>query len=103
MEKENVFKVENNNVHMQKEGKKKDIWDIIMTILIWLGIAALLIWAILKGLGVLHSPVWIDMIPYYGIGVAGAGSLYKLGKIKRSIEVTEEKVNELIYNINSKV
>ena len=57
-------------------------WDI----LIYLGLLLLVGWAMLKSLGVINSPVWIDMLPYYGIALAGLGGAYKLGKIMNGIE-----------------
>ena len=57
-------------------------WDI----LIYLGLLLLVGWALLKSLGIINSPVWIDMIPYYGVALAGLGGAYKLGKIMNGIE-----------------
>ncbi len=37
--------------------------------LIWLGIAAVTVWALGKAIGWISSPIWVDMIPIFG-GVA---------------------------------
>lgn len=89
MIKENIYKKQIANKNMKKEW---DVWDY----LIWGGIIALLAWALLKSLGVIHSPVWVDMIPYEGIGIASIGAVYKLGKIKKGIEETDKKVDKLL-------
>jgi hypothetical protein len=65
-------------------------------ILLWLGVVLILIWVLLKSFGVIHSPVWIEMVPYFGIGISIAGGAYKLGKIMNSIEDTGKKVNKLV-------
>ena len=76
---------------MNKRGRIT-FWDI----LIWFGIALILGWAILKSLGILHSPIWTEMIPYFGVGAAAIGASYKIGKIMRGIEITNSKVNKLL-------
>ena len=74
----------------KKEGA--DAWDV----LIILGATAIIAWAVLKALGVIHSPTWVEMVPYLGGGVSIIGGAYKLGKIKRGIEETERKVNKIL-------
>ncbi len=69
-------------------------WDI----LIYLGLLIIIGWALLKSLGVINSPTWIDMIPYYGVGLAGLGGAYKIGKIMNGIERLlhmEKRFNEV--------
>lgn len=70
------------------------------TILMWVGALLILGWAFLKIIGVIHSPIWVEMVPYIG---GGAGILgvsyavtYRFGKIMRGIEETEKKVNEVL-------
>jgi hypothetical protein len=72
--------------------EKISVWDF----LIWAGIILILGWALLKAFGVIHSPVWVDMIPYFGVGGSAVGGAYKLGKIMRGIENTNEKVDRLL-------
>jgi hypothetical protein len=73
-------------------GRGFDFWDALILI----GSALILGWALLKALGVLHSPTWVDMIPYFGVGASIVGGAYKLGKIKNSIEETHVKVDRLL-------
>jgi hypothetical protein len=73
-------------------GKRNwDFWDVVILI----GALLILFWAILKLLGVINSPVGIDMLPYFGIGISILGFVYKLGKIMRGVEETERKVNKI--------
>ena len=73
-------------------GAKRSFWDY----LIWIGIALILGWALLKSFGIINSPIWVDMIPYFGVGGAAIGGSYKLGKIMNGIEQTEKKVDKLL-------
>lgn len=72
--------------------KNWDFWDIVILI------AALIIlfWALLKAFGIVGSPVWVDVIPYFGVGLAIIGGVYKLGKIKKGIEDTERKIDKIL-------
>lgn len=67
-------------------------WDWLTAI----GLGLLLIWIILKAMGIIHSPMWVDMIPYLGIFVAITGAIYKLGRVMEVIEQTSKKVDRLL-------
>ena len=90
MKEDNIYKNRKLNKKMNKRGLS--FWDAIL----WIGIAILLGWAILKTLGIIHSPIWVDMLPYYGIGVGAVGGAYKLGKIMEGIQKTQEDVSKLL-------
>lgn len=76
---------------MNKKGKIS-IWDLLL----YLGAGIILVWAFLKAFGVINSPVWFEILPYFGIGVSLVGGAYKLGKIMNGIEYTNRKVNKLL-------
>jgi len=67
-------------------------WDFLIII----GALVILIWALLKAFGVIHSPAWVEMVPYFGAGASIIGGAYKLGKIKKGIEQTDEKVDKIL-------
>ncbi len=67
---------------------KDKFWDAM----IWIGIFTILIWALLKSFGVVHSLVWIEMVPYYGLGVVFLGSMFKFGKMV-------EMINHIGYDV----
>ena len=69
-----------------------EFWDLLIII----GALFILVWALLKSFGLIHSPIWVEMIPYFGGAISLIGAAYKLGKIKRGIEETEHKVNKIL-------
>lgn len=54
----------------------------IYDILFWTSLSVIAIWVFLKMIGVIHSPVWVQMIPYAG-AIFAAGTFYQLMKILR--------------------
>jgi len=56
----------------------------------------LLIWALLKSFGVIHSPVWSEMIPYFAGGTSILGIVYKWGAFNKDFEILKNKVERLI-------
>ncbi|MFH1803111.1 MAG: hypothetical protein ABH864_06730 [archaeon] len=71
--------------------RKLSFWDY----LIWIGIILILGWALLKALGIINTPVWIEMIPYIGVGITLLGGAYKLGRILENVERMDTSVKEL--------
>lgn len=62
--------------------KKLKIWDVLL----WLGAILILGWALLKSFGIIHSPIWVEMVPYLGVGISIIGGAYKIGKISEKID-----------------
>ena len=73
-------------------GKNSDFWDWLIII----GALVILVWALLKSFNIINTPTWIEMIPYFGGAASIIGGTYKLGKIKKGIEITEKKVDKII-------
>ena len=69
-----------------------NFWDF----LIWIGIILLLGWAFLKAIGIINTPVWVEMIPYFGIGTTAIGAAYKIGKIMMNLEIIGNKVDKIL-------
>ncbi len=65
--------------------------SIIWVILFWAGVVIILVWALGKSLGMIHSPAWVEMIPYFG----GAASLVALGKYLQKIDTLCQDVGEM--------
>ena len=86
----NINKLKSINYNMKKLGI--DFWDCLIII----GGLFILGWALLKSFGIIHSPIWVEMIPYFGGAMSIIGGAYKLGKIKRGIEETEQKVDKIL-------
>lgn len=72
--------------------RRLDFWDILLIIVAF----SIFGWALLKSVGILHSPVWVEMIPYLSGGIGILGVVYKLGKIKQGIDETKFKVNKIL-------
>lgn len=72
--------------------EERDYWSIVIVS----GALVILIWALLKAFGVINSPAWVEMLPYFGAGASIIGASYKLGKIKKGIEETEKKVDKVL-------
>lgn len=70
----------------------KEFLDKILEAVVYFSIAVLVAWIILKILGVIRSPVWIEMIPYLSIAFGfGAG----FTKIKNLLDEIFRTVKEL--------
>ena len=87
-------KINSLKVKVSKMAKKEaiDFWSI----LIFLGALAIFIWALLKAVGMIHSPAWVEMLPYFGGAASITGLAYNLGRIKKGIEITDNKVDEIL-------
>ncbi|MBT4135321.1 hypothetical protein HOD75_00695 [archaeon] len=75
--------------------KRNNILDIFMWILIYIGAIIIIGWYLLKILGIINTPIWIEALPYFGGGLSIAGGAYQLGRILKGIEITNRKVNNI--------
>lgn len=66
---------------------------LIADIVIYGSAIGIILWAILKSIGVIHSPVWIEMLPYILGGSSILGVSYKLGQFSKDFEHVKSKVN----------
>lgn len=72
--------------------KELDFWDYLILI----GALIILVWALLKALNIIHTPIWVEMLPYFGGGISIIGGSYKLGEIMKGIDDTNKKVSLLM-------
>ena len=71
-----------------------------------IGILMILLWAIGKSLGIIHSPDWVEMVPIFGAGVTLAGISISIGKMLQKIDrviFDVEKVTCKTDNLNSRM
>ena len=61
----------------------------------YLGTAMILGWALLKAAGVIHSPIWVEMIPFVGAGLGVGGILFKAGTLFEKLERVIRDVERL--------
>ena len=64
-------------------------------VLIWLGIAAVALWALGKAMGWISSPVWVDMIPIFGGVATVAGISIKVGRVLQKLDVVIDDVDRI--------
>lgn len=46
--------------------KETEFWNTLIIV----GAILIIGWALLKSFGVINSPPWVEMVPYFGIGVS---------------------------------
>ncbi len=46
--------------------KETEFWNTLIIV----GAILIIGWALLKSFGVINSPQWVEMVPYFGIGVS---------------------------------
>jgi len=61
------------------------LFDEAITVAAYVGALAIVAWAILKAAGIIHSPIWVEMIPFIGAGATLLGLVYKAGKVMQEI------------------
>jgi len=62
--------------------------------LIWIGAIIILAWAILKSFGVIESPLWVELLPYYGVGITLLGVAYGFGKLVKEVKDNSKNIRE---------
>lgn len=63
----------------------------------------ILIWALLKSFGIINTPVWIEMIPYYGIAFAVISAAYKIGDFSQWIKQNLKNHEKRLVKIENKI
>ncbi|MFH1199725.1 MAG: hypothetical protein V1708_01525 [Candidatus Micrarchaeota archaeon] len=74
----------------------EDGFEKLATFFVYLGAVAILLWALLKSFGIIHSPVWVDMIPFFGGGVSILALAYRAD---RFIQKIEQKIDEMTAEV----
>lgn len=70
---------------------KLSIWELLG----YAGILLILLWYILKGLGVIQSPVFVEMLPYLGAALAGGSIIQIVRDTKDRVVKLEDKTNKI--------
>jgi len=69
------------------------------TIMALIGAVIIFIWALLKSIGIIQSPIWVEMIPVFGGAMAAGGVVQSLREVCKKVDKLEDKVD----NVSSKV
>ena len=64
-------------------------------IVFYVSIAVLFLWALLKALAVIRSPVWVDMIPFFSIAFAAGAFYQKVARLAEDMTLLLGKVEHI--------
>lgn len=76
--------------------KKLSIWDIIA----WVVLAGILLWLILKMLGVINTPVLLEYAPYLGAVYIAGWQINKLSNVAEDVKDLKNFKDETIKQIH---
>ncbi|MBI5228788.1 hypothetical protein HY991_01665 [Candidatus Micrarchaeota archaeon] len=68
----------------------------IATLLVYLGALSIIVWALLKSLRIIQSPIWVEMVPYFGGGISLLALAYKAGKLMQTVEEIASKMKDVV-------
>ena len=58
----------------------------ISDVLFYLGLATIFFWALAKALGIIHSPVWQEMLPYFGAVFSGGIAWSRFTQLEKRVD-----------------
>jgi len=76
--------------------RKLNVWDVIA----WIILALILFWLILKTLGIINTPLWLQYAPLYGMIYLGGWYAHKLESIGKEVAGLNQFRSETIKKIN---
>lgn len=81
--------------------KRLSIWDILA----WIVLFLILVWLILKTLGIINTPLWLEYAPLYGAVYIAGWQIHKLGavaedvnELKRFKDATIKEIHQMKIN-----
>ncbi len=74
--------------------KKFAVNPVIYDWIFWISIGVVVVWMIFKAIGVIHSPIWQDLLPYAGVLAAIVVYFQKTG-------IYLEKINHIEIDLHS--
>lgn len=77
------------------------IKNMIENILFWAGIATIVLWALGKSIGIINSPNWVEMLPYFGIAVTISTASTKVGRTLEKINNIDKRVDNIDKRVSS--
>jgi len=73
-------------------------WD-SADILTWTGILIIVLWALGKSFGLISSPVWVEMIPVYGVAAALTGISIGIGRTLQKLDRVISDVEQINHTV----
>ncbi len=77
--------------------KKINIWDILA----WIALAFILVWLLLKTLGIINTSLWLEYSPLYAGAYILGWQIHKLDSVSNDVKELKYFKNETIKEINS--
>ncbi len=77
-------------------GEKLNLWDVLA----WIVLFGIVIWIILKMLGIINTPILIEYVPYFGIAYLLGWNIHKLEYISSRVESFEKFKDVAIKEIH---
>ena len=77
--------------------KKRDLsfWDVLA----WIVLFGIVVWLILKTLGIINTPLWIEYAPIYGAVYLAGWQIHKLETVSSDVKelkrFKQETINEI--------
>ena len=79
---------------MNKRGAS--FWDVIA----WIVLAGILVWLILKTMGIINTPILLEYAPYFGIVYLAGWQIHKLETVAKNVQELKKFKGETINEIN---
>ncbi len=67
------------------------------------GVAVLLIWAVLKSIGVIRSPVWVEMLPFFAIAASFGGIASTIQHTASYLNEFKKETKQELHEIKDKI
>ena len=64
----------------------------------YVGGGMILGWALLKAFGITHSPVWAEMVPFFGASIGVGAIVFNAGRILEMVECIDQRLTRLEAN-----
>lgn len=77
--------------------KRISIWDILA----WLALAFIVVWLILKTLGIINTPLWLEYSPLYAAAYIAGWQIHKLESVSKRVEELSKFKDATINEINN--
>ena len=76
---------------------KINIWDIIA----WLALAFIVVWLLLKTLGIINTPLWLEYSPLYAAAYIAGWQIHKLDSVAKEVHELKNFKNATINEISN--
>ncbi|MAG02627.1 hypothetical protein CMI42_04790 [Candidatus Pacearchaeota archaeon] len=79
------------------KNRSRSFWDVIA----WVVLILIVVWLILKLLGVINTPDWLEYSPIFGLVYLAGWGMHKLENISEDVRDLKKFKLETIKEINS--